>query len=478
MNSSELTPLGLGMDNHADVFRHGDKILRAIYSAHEQFYADLMDHHIVAELVADRLLVPVTKSSTQLDGYNLVLEHPALPFVTFPYEWTPSMFKEAAKCILNLNLRLMEHGYCTQDGHPWNILFSGATPQFIDFTSIIKLPSNGRWTGADNFVDACMSALKLMAKGFPTTAHSLLRDVKSYPDHTLANSVFINTNRFGGHPKLIADTYKFGELISHFASKAIDRFRIRGQSRIKGTAEHMQSLINTIDRLDVHPPKEMWSHYYATSSDYPAYNGKIEELKQTALSTPKHVAFEQLLTRLKPTTLLDIGCNRGVYSQLAALKGAKVIGIDSDELALDEMYRDSAALGTEVIPLFVNVTTPAEPLTFKARPFPTVEDRLRSDLVLCFALIHHLAMKPPYLTFPHIASILAAFTGKHLIVEYVPFEDKYVQEAIRKRPEGFGDRFKWYTQENFLAALAPYFDSIETFDSHPAPRKLLLCRKR
>jgi SAM-dependent methyltransferase len=478
MNSSDLTPLGLGLDGHADVFRRDDKILRAILPGHEAFYGALVAHPVVGELVAEGLLVPVAKSTTQLDGYNLVLEHPALPFVTFPHEWTPSMFKAAAKCILALNLRLIPHGYCTQDGHLWNILFSGATPLFIDFTSIVKLPENGKWSGADNFVDACMSALKLMEKGFPTTARSLLRDVKSYPDHTLANAVFINTNRFGGKPKLIADACKIGELFSHFASKVVNRFCNRGQARIKGTIEHIRSLFTTIERMNVYPPKEMWSHYYATSSDYPAYNGKLDELKKTSLSTPKHIVFEQLLTRLQPVSVLDIGCNRGVYSQLAALKGARVVGIDSDELALDEMYRDSAALCSKVIPLFVNVTSPAEPITFKSRPFPTVEERLRSDLVLCFALIHHIALKPPYLKFPQIASILASFTGKYLIVEYVPFEDKYVQEAIRKRPAGFGDQFPWYTPENFLAALAPYFDSIETFDSHPAPRKLLLCRKR
>lgn len=478
MNSSDFTPLGLGLDGHADVFRYDDKILRAIYPAHEAFYATLVAHPIVGELIDAGMLVPVAKSAIRLDDYPLVLEHPALPFVTFPYEWTPSMFKAAAKCVLELNLRLIPHGYCTQDGHLWNILFSGVTPQFIDFTSIVKLPENGKWSGADNFVDACMSALKLMAKGFPTTAHSLLRDVKSYPEHALANSVFINTNRFGGHPKLIADVYKVGELISHFASKALNRIRTRGRARIKGTIEHIQSLIDTVERMDVRPPKKMWSYYYATSTDYPAYNGKLEELQNTALSTPKHVAFDQILTRLKPASVLDIGCNRGVYSQLAALKGARVVGIDSDELALDEMFRDSAALGSEVIALFVNVTAPAEPITFKSRPFPTVEERLRSDLVLCFALIHHLAMKPPYLKFPQIASILASFTGKHLIVEYVPFEDKYVQEAVNKRPAGFGDQFTWYTLEDFLAALSPYFDSIETFESHPAPRKLLLCRKR
>ncbi len=478
LKTSELEPLGLGLDNHADVFRYQDRILRAFYPGHEAFYAELAAQAVTRELIAEKLLIPIAPSEFQIEGYSMALEQPVLRFPSFPYEWTPSMFKRAAEAILKVNLRLMEHGYCTQDGHPWNVLFAGTTPLFVDFSSIIKLPADGRWVGVEHFMETCLTALKLMEKGYPTATRALLREVKSFPDQGLAEAVLFSANRYAGSPRVIADARKVGRLLSHFGSKALNRLRVRGQTQQQGTPAQVQALLETIGKMDVQPPGEMWSEYYTASADYPTYSGKREELAALRSATPKHAVLDKILARLQPKTLLDIGCNRGVYSQLAALRDIQVVGLDSDELALDKMYRDSVSLGTNAVPLFVNITAPAEPVAFKARPFPTAEERLRSDCVLCLALIHHLVFKPPHLKFPHIADILASFTGKHLVVEYIPFEDKYVQEAIRKRPSGFADRFPWYALENFVAALETRFTDIETFESHPAPRKLLLCRKR
>ena len=478
LSPNDLKQLGLGLDNHADVFRHEDKILRALYREHEQFYTDLADHAVVKQLVADGLLIGVAKSSLRVDGYNVVLEHPVIPYVTFPYEWTPSAFKDAAKAILQINIRLMEHGYCTQDGYPWNILFDGSTPKFIDFTSIVKLPADGKWLGIDDFNNCCINALKLMEKGYPTVARALLREVKSFPDQALANAVFFNTKRYANYPKLVGDLRKMQDTVSYFVSKGVNRLTHRSRMGAKGSLQHLKALLEDIEKMNVEPTKEMWSRYYVGGPDYPLYTGKREELERFKTATPKHVIIETLLERIQPKSVLDIACNRGVYSQLAALRGARVIGVDNDELALDEMYHDTKGLKTNVIPLYVNVVTPAEPVTFKDRPFPTTEERLRSDATLCLALMHHLAFKPPFLSFAHMVNILASFTEKWLIVEWVPASDKYVQEHFQKRGPGFADRFKWYTYENFRAALEKQFSSIEAFDSHPAPRKMLLCRKK
>src|SRR4029079_18055617 len=63
---------------------------------------------------------------------------------TYPHEWAASMLKDAALLHVQLFLDLGARGLTLKDWHPYNILFEGTTPRFIDFTSIIpieELPS-------------------------------------------------------------------------------------------------------------------------------------------------------------------------------------------------------------------------------------------------------------------------------------------------------------------------------------------------
>ena len=61
-------------------------------------------------------------------GYEMILEHERIPFVSYPHEWSASMFKEAALLHNALYERLEEHGLTLKDWHPLNILFSGTRP--------------------------------------------------------------------------------------------------------------------------------------------------------------------------------------------------------------------------------------------------------------------------------------------------------------------------------------------------------------
>ena len=71
------------------------------------------------------------------------------------------MFKDAALNILKLNMALVKHGLCTQDAHPWNVLFDGRFPKFVDFTSIIKIPEYGVSYVIKEFNEYCTNPLLL-----------------------------------------------------------------------------------------------------------------------------------------------------------------------------------------------------------------------------------------------------------------------------------------------------------------------------
>src|SRR3954453_11498669 len=55
-----------------------------------------------------------------------VLRHERLPFVSYPYEWTFSMLKDAALLQLDLLLLSLGHGLVLKDSTPYNVQFKGA----------------------------------------------------------------------------------------------------------------------------------------------------------------------------------------------------------------------------------------------------------------------------------------------------------------------------------------------------------------
>ncbi len=476
MNPTESPEaFGLGLDPRAQVFMRPGAVLRGIRPGHETFCEKLLREPCVQQLMSDGLLIQTRVSSEKIEGFALVLEHARIDPLTLPFEWPASMFRAAAAAVLEINVRLMEHGYCTVDGHPWNIVFDGTRPCFVDFTSIVPLPADGRWQESLEFYNTCMSALRLMEKGYPTVARQLLREVRGGPDPALANAVWVNSKRSEELPAGVRELRKSAELAGHFFRKIVKRFTTGGVAA--GTLAQVRALLREVRAMDVAPGGEMWSGYYDGRADVGFYDGTRASLDALRKNSPKHQVIDQLLDRLKPATVLDLACNRGPCSQLAALKGARVVGLDTDEAALDAMFRDSAALGTRALPLYVNAVTPADAVGLRDRPFPSVTERLKSECVLCLALVHHLVFKQHRISFGDVARILSGFSSRHVIVEFVPADDRALSDFLKTRDAEFRQRFDWYSLENFRAAMGRHFPAIEVFDSFPAPRVLLLCSR-
>ena len=64
------------------------------------------------------------------DGWAGVIEHDPIPFITYPYEWTFSMLKQAALLQLELIEKSLENGWTMKDATPYNIQWIGSKPIF------------------------------------------------------------------------------------------------------------------------------------------------------------------------------------------------------------------------------------------------------------------------------------------------------------------------------------------------------------
>ena len=86
-----------------------------------------------------------------------------IPFVSYPYEWTFSMLRDAALLQLSLLRRSLDKGLILKDSTPYNVQFRGAEPVFIDVGSFEKLREGEPWAGYRQFCMLFLYPLLLQA---------------------------------------------------------------------------------------------------------------------------------------------------------------------------------------------------------------------------------------------------------------------------------------------------------------------------
>lgn len=475
-----LVPMGMGIDQHAVLYRAADRIIRAIKPNATEFYREVLRHPTIIGLMKEGILIDTRESDIKVKGYDLVLEHPLLPVVSYPFEWTPNMYRDASINILRLNVELLKAGFCTHDAHLWNVLFDGVIPRFVDFTSIIKALPGNKWRAKAQFSNYCLNPLLVMEAGFPTTARSLLREIFTYPEPAMATALLKGLVR---RPLMFDRAWSSAYRLSRYWAsrlspdaknvimKVIDMTK-RVSSAFKNNDDmaDVKAMLSKVESLRLSPNIAQWSEYYSGKNELPVYDGSADVLTRIREATPKHMLISRLLQAIKPKSVLDLGCNRGLYCQVAALQGSRVVGVDIDERALDDMYLDSKRLKTGALPLYVNAVAPAQAIGFQEIPFPSVVERLRSELVMCLALVHHLVFKTTRMSFAHIAKVFDSYSEKYLMVEFVPKEDAHVRSW-------YTEDFGWYNLDNFKAALARHFPKIEVHESFPSPRVIIFATK-
>jgi tRNA G37 N-methylase Trm5 len=173
-----------------------------------------------------------------------------------------------------------------------------------------------------------------------------------------------------------------------------------------------------------------------------------------------------------PTSIIDIGANRGAYSFLALNNGAqKAICIDLDSFSLDVLRESINSNEWNITTARVNIMDYDEtPGCFNS--YLPAHKRLNSDFGICLAVVHHVCYFGNK-SFDEFAERLNRFVNKTLLVEFVPYDDIHLTGPVYK-----GRDRSWYTLDNFITSIQKYFpDEFEIYNSSPAPRKLLVFKR-
>jgi hypothetical protein len=394
-------------------------------------------------------------------GVAAVLEHDVIPFVSYPYEWTFAMLRDAALLQLQLLRRSIEKGLILKDSTPYNVQFRGAEPVFIDVGSFEQLREGEPWAGYRQFCMLFLYPLLLQAwKDVPfqpwlrgslegITPHEA-RELLSARDllRRGALSHVVLHNRLESRHEDKDEDVK-GELRKAGFKKELILANIRGLERLVG-------------RLQWDPPRSTWSEY-GPHTTYTA-----DDAERKARFVADAVAEEQ------PRLVWDIGANDGRHSRIAAEHAEYVVAMDADSLVVDRLYkalRDENE--TRILPLTVNIVDPPPGLGWRGQERRPLLDRGRPDLTLALALIHHVSISGNV----PIAEFLDWLRGatRSLVIEFVSPEDPMARRLLaRKRPGDHPD----YRPDWFEQCLHERFEVLRSETLAAGTRTLYLARPK
>jgi SAM-dependent methyltransferase len=454
------------VDPHGRLFNADGGLYRGIYPEYSDRFRSLLDSQSFKKLVKKKKLVKTSESELTSDSFDLILEHRRLRYVTFCVEWPAEMLRDAGILTLDICSSLLEDDWSLQDAHPWNVLFEGVRPRYVDIGSIRPLADEGSllWIAYQQFCQFFLFPLYLYSKGFEEVARPQLYRFKDGVSYELCSKVLPLKSKLWT-PQILAHLdlpLKASRLVKKTGKEK--GLREREQSKTpdkKARRQFFSSLRADIERISLPIPDSTWSDYYAEFPDF-----ESDEKWNT-----KQKTVAQILDRIKPKEVIDVACNRGWYALLAAHRKSKVLAFDFDSSCVSQLYHEVRKRKVDVQPLVMDLLNPTPAFGWRNQQYPSAIQRLDADLVFAFAVVHHLVISQ-WQNFERVVELLTDFTSRYLLVEFVPMGDDKVEEILTHSAI---ESTEFYTLDNFMAALAKVYSNLETFPSHPDGRTLILC---
>jgi len=459
------------VDPNGFVFTYRGQLLRAIVPDQEAFYRTLFRDGIIQELIEKAGLVSTEISPYTISELNcpLVLKHHRIEPESYCVEWCGSMLKAAALNTLDLCIILNKHNLMLQDAYPWNVFFDGTKTTFIDLTSIIPTQKDFLWPAFEQFTHFFTNPLELICMGKGKVARALLLD----PIDGISNEELLRHLSLGyvlRHPLKSIELFTL-TLMTKYFDRHSDSKKNLVQKMNSQAKNHLDQ--DTRQRFFMHLKKKILGIKIPDSKS--AWRAYYQERRESAFPTDdqstngwsqKQKKVLELLRRIRPEQVTDVGCNTGWYSVLAAREGIKTIAIDSDEACIDVLYQAACHEKLALLPLVLNLSSPTPAFGCLAAQFPTALQRLKSPLVLALAVIHHMHIRGRQ-NFDQIAQLLKSL-GDQAIIEYIDPED------IKIKAMEVGRSID-YNMDSVLSVFKKYFNTIEVFDSDVETRKILYC---
>lgn len=405
-------------------------------------------------------LVPTELVAGAHNGSAGLLRHERIPFISYPYEWTFSMLRDAALLELDLVLGGLDDGLMLKDASPYNVQWRGSRPVFIDIGSFERLRPGEPWAGYRQFCMLFLYPLLLQAYrgiSFQPWLRGSLEGIEPNACRQLLSTRDLLRRGVLSHVVMHARLERQHGSSGGNVRRELEDAGFRSEL-VKANVSRLRKLIA---RLRPRDAKSAWSDYAHDNTYSEAEAGRKAEVVRSAARA------------VRPKLVWDVGCNDGRYSRIAAEHADYTLALDADERTLDRLYTELAVEGQgSILPLVVDVADPSPALGWRNLERKELADRGKPELVLCLALVHHLAITRniPLASFVEwLRSLDAA-----VLVEFPTAEDIQVKRLLdAKRPGSHAD----YDLSSFEALLAEQF-AIERREQIGATRVAYFARPR
>lgn len=418
------------------VFRSGERVFRCVSPhAAEKTRAFISSPAAVAwtndgilarSTIVDAPVELPSEIRAEIAEGSLLLEHPAIRFPNYPYEWAPEMLHAAASRVLDLAQAAVSADYVLKDATPFNIMFEGHKAVFLDVLSFdTRDPLDPVWRPYAQFVRTFLYPL-LANRQFGLRIDEILL-----------------AHREGLEPERIWRMSPSWRLfLPPFLGLVTIPVLLSKPPFSRNTARDQHSKFRPRRAQDAQEAKFLLNRLFTRARKIlrslrpkPARNAYDSEHTYTeSVLKQKEQFVSRAVERCR--TVLDAGCNTGRYSLIAASLGSSVVAVDHDPAAVGALWNRAHRKRLDILPLVIDIAQPSAASGWENRENASFLDRAlgRFDCVLMLALVHHLVVNARA-PLDAIFKLASRLTKRLVVIEYVDPADPQFQLLLRGREE-------------------------------------------
>lgn len=439
------------------IFEKDGIIYRQVNTCFKEHFDHFIESGFYQNLAEKGLIIPHEQVAENLTGdknHYATLKPEHIPFLSYPYEWSFDMMKDAALLTLRLVKEALPFGMILKDATPYNIQWHKGSLVFIDSLSFEKYQET-TWIAYRQFCECFLGPLLLMHHSKQPLHMLQLAWPDGIPLHVI-KSLLPGRNRFSLH------TYLHIYLHDRIARKKTgnnDTEHTFSKPKLLNLITSLESLIKKLRLPEI---ASTWSDYYQEAGQRGDY---VQEKKKILNS------WVDKLTNVK--TAIDVGTNKGEFAKLLAAKNILTIAADFDAYCINDLYNSGKENKEKnILPVIMDAVQPGPAIGVNNKERDSFINRVDTDLVMALALIHHLVIGKN-IPFEKVAELLVQL-GKYLVIEFVPKKDEKTQRLLKSKK----DIYTNYSQEEFIQKFSILYSIIEQKEIAAHGRVLFLMAKK
>jgi hypothetical protein len=409
-------------------------ITRMVAENYKEDFLIFYHSELYKQLIEKEFLQPILSVEDKTEG--TVFHAKRICPVTYPYEWTFHQLKDAALLTLKIQKLALLNSYSLKDATPFNIVFRGHHPVFVDYFSFEPYKENSSWVAFEQFMK--MFYLPLAIRQF--TNINLNKDLITH----------IDGFELRDYAKLLPlkAYFNFYHLINLMIPYRWMNQNKRKQNQVKQNFPLFKQ-IKLIEFLfdaikDMKPYKQLttWNDYYSNTI-----------LENNYLNLKSEIITQWIQEKdYSNDTAIDFGTNNGYFAYMLHEKFKQVLATDIDFDSMDELYlKNKQEKVTSIVAFHTELHNPTPAIGWNLLERSSFVERFKAKLGTALAITHHLRITNN-VPFELQAKFFASMV-EELIIEYVDKKDPKVQILLSQKD----DVYPTYSLEEFENAFEKYF---------------------